>query len=61
MAKITVEVVGKAITGADRVWDVALQHILVESKAKVVDEGEEHFDEIGEGQVRVLFLEEAPK
>ncbi len=47
VAKITLEVVGKAVTGTDMVWNKDGGHIFIESKT--VDKGEENFDYVGEG------------
>ncbi len=54
MAKVTVEVVGEAITSAEAVWNIGVGDIFVGPKSMVVDEGEEHFDKIREGQDRVV-------
>ncbi len=54
------EVMDKTITISDMVWNVVLGYLLVKSKAKVVDEGEEHVDGSGNGQVGVVALDGAP-
>ncbi len=61
VAKIMAEVMGKTISGLDAVWDVGLGYLLIESKSKVVDEGEEHVDEVGDWQVWIVALDGAPK
>ncbi len=59
--KIVVEeVVGKTITSMNMVWNVGIRHPPIESKAKVVDEREEHFNAFWEGKVGVVVLEGAP-
>ncbi len=57
---MAVQVGGETIAGVDTVRNVDVGYILIESKAKVVDKGEEHFNEVWEGQVGVVGNEGAP-
>ncbi len=56
VAKIVAEVMGETIASMDMVWNVLLGYIPVEFKVEVVDMGEEHFDEVWEGQVGVVIV-----
>ncbi len=42
------------------VRNVGVRYVVIDSKAKVMDKGKEHFDEIGKGQVGVVGSEGAP-
>ncbi len=61
LANVMAKVIGKTISGLDAVWNVGLVYLLVKSKAEVVDEGEEHVDEVGVWQIGVVALDGAPK
>ncbi len=61
VAEISAEVVGKAITGADPVRDVGVGNVMVISKSKIMDKGEESFDDVGEGHAGVVVDEDGPE
>ncbi len=61
VAEISAEVVGEAIAGADPIRDVGVGNVMVVSKAKIMDKGEESFDEVGEGHAWVVIDEGGPK
>ncbi len=44
----------------DTVRNIGVGNIIVKFKAEVMDKGEEHFDEVWEGQVGVVGREGAP-
>ncbi len=60
VTEIVAEVGSKTIASLDRVLNVGIRHIIIGPKAKVVDEGEEHFDEVWERQVGVIGGDGAP-
>ncbi len=47
MVEIASKVMGKAVTRMDTVWNEGGRHIFFE--AKTMNEGEEKFEEVGEG------------
>lgn len=59
VTEVMVEVGTKTIASSDMVLDVGIRHIVIGPKAKVVDKGEEHFDEVWEGQIWVIGHEGA--
>ncbi len=61
VTEIAVEVGGKTVASADLIWDVGVRHIVTVPKIKVIDKGEESFDEVREGHVGVVVGECAPK
>ncbi len=60
VVEISAEVVGKAIAGADLISDVGVGYVVVVSKPKIIDKGEESFDEVGEGHAQMVVNEGAP-
>ncbi len=59
--EITAEVGGKTVASAHMIRDVGIGHIVIVSEAKVMNNGEELFDEVREGHVGVVVSESAPK
>ncbi len=55
VVEIALEVVGEAVTSTDTVQKEGSRHIIV--KSETVDKGEEDFEEVGEGQLGMFFLE----
>ncbi len=60
VTKVAAQVGGKAISHTDTVRNVCVGHVHIKSEPKVMDKGEEHFDEVWEGQAGVVGSEFSP-
>ncbi len=61
VAEISAEVVGKAIAGANPIRDVGVGNVVVIAKTRIMDKGEESFDEVRERHAWVVVNESTPK
>ncbi len=61
VTEIAAEVGGKTIASADPIKDVGIGHVVIVSKTEIMNEGEESWDEVGEGHVGMVVSECAPK